>query len=46
MDMDHLGTLRGDKIIWKNFEGHDVPFEENGESIDSTKVILSGLVSG
>lgn len=53
MYMDHLGALTGDEIIWKNFEGQDVPFEERGESIDnirvsidSTKVMLSGLVSG
>jgi len=53
MYMDHLGALRGDEIVWKNFEGQDIPFEERGESIDNIRISIDsnivkvdGLVSG
>lgn len=53
MYMDHLGTLSGDEIIWKNFEGQEIPFGERGESIDNIRVSIDsntvkvdGLVSG
>jgi len=52
MYMDHLGALTGDEIVWKNFEGGDIPFGERGESInnirvsiDSNIVKVDGLVS-
>jgi len=53
MYMDHLGTLTGDEIVWKNFEGGDIPFGERGESIDNIRISIDsnivkvdGLVSG
>jgi len=48
--LDHLGEINGDEIIWKNFQGGDIPLEENGEirsnivvKILKDKVIFSGF---
>jgi hypothetical protein len=50
MYVDHFGTLNGDEIIWKNFEGGEIPFAENGEvqsditvKIFKDKIVLSGF---
>jgi len=29
---DRLGVIEGDEIIWKNLDGQEFPFEENGMS--------------
>ena len=47
---DHYGTLNGDEIIWKNFQGGEIPFVENGEvqsnitvTITKDKITISGF---
>ena len=40
MYMDYLGTIRGNDILWKNYNGDDVALEEAGEDLNDVRVII------
>ena len=47
---DEYGTFNGDEIVWKNFQGGDIPFVENGEvqsnitiTISKDKIVIKGF---
>jgi len=51
--VDDIGTVSGDSVVWKNPEGNEVPFEEQGENeknivllITKDKIIVSGFLNG
>jgi len=38
---DDLGDIRGDRVIWKNNDGYDIPFDDNGDSKENITLMLS-----
>lgn len=39
--MDYLGTVKGNDILWKNYNGDDSALEEGGEDLSNVRVIIN-----